>query len=49
MGEDLLDNLMLCEGMTVTSGFESEFSSRTKESSKRRLNCGSERGVSPFS
>ncbi len=31
------------EGMTTTSGLEAELSSNTKESSKRRLNWGSER------
>jgi hypothetical protein len=32
-----------CEGMTVTSGLEVDLSSRTKESSMRRLSCGNER------
>jgi hypothetical protein len=38
---------LCCEGMTATSTLESEISSHTKESSKRRLTCRSERGDPP--
>ncbi len=33
-----------CEGMTATPGWETEVSSHVKETSKRRLSSGSERG-----
>jgi hypothetical protein len=36
---------LCCEGMTVTSVLETELSSRTKETSMRRLSCGMERGA----
>jgi hypothetical protein len=35
-----------CEGMSTTPGVETEFSSHTKEVSKKRLNYGRDRGTS---
>jgi hypothetical protein len=35
-----------CEGMKATPAWETEVSSLAKETSKRRLSCGSERGTS---
>jgi hypothetical protein len=37
-----------CYGMTATSVLETDLSSLSKETSKRSLSCGSERGTPPF-
>ena len=38
---------LCCEGMTTTSALETDLSSHTKETSKSRSSCGSERGTAP--